>query len=108
MIYELRVYEAVPGRLPDVLARFKNHTVPIWASMGIEPVGFWTTQIGSSNNSLYYMLRWKSLAARETLWAKFAKSPEYAKAKADSEANGQIVASVCNQILSPTAFSKLN
>ncbi|MCO6385337.1 NIPSNAP family protein [Oceanicola sp. 502str15] len=107
MLFELRIYEAMPGRLGDVLARFRDHTVPIWESMGIEPVGFWTTQIGASTNNLYYMLRWESLAAREQLWATFAKSPEYAEAKAASEANGPIVASVSNQILSPTAFSKL-
>ena len=30
MIYELRIYPAMPGRLPDVLARFRDHTVGIW------------------------------------------------------------------------------
>ena len=27
MIYELRVYTALPGRMPNLLARFKDHTV---------------------------------------------------------------------------------
>ena len=35
MIYELRVYTAMPGRLPDVLARFRDHTVGIWNRLGI-------------------------------------------------------------------------
>ena len=27
MIYENRIYKAVPGRLPDINARFANHTM---------------------------------------------------------------------------------
>lgn len=30
MIYELRVYHAAPGKLPALIVRFANHTVPIW------------------------------------------------------------------------------
>ena len=50
MIYELRVYTALPGRMPDLLARFKDHTVSIWQTHGIIPVGFWTTLIGHSTS----------------------------------------------------------
>jgi hypothetical protein len=40
MIYELRVYRVLPGRMPNLLARFKDHTVPIWERHGIRPLGF--------------------------------------------------------------------
>ena len=36
MIYELRVYHAVPGRLPDLLKRFDTITLKIWHRHGIE------------------------------------------------------------------------
>ena len=49
---ELRVYTALPGRMPDLLARFKDHTVSIWQKHGIIPVGFWTTLIGHSTSEL--------------------------------------------------------
>jgi hypothetical protein len=29
MIYELRVYYAMPGKLPTLVDRFRKHTVPI-------------------------------------------------------------------------------
>ena len=32
MIYELRIYHAVPGRLPDLLKRFDTITLKIWES----------------------------------------------------------------------------
>jgi len=71
MLYELRVYTALPGRMPDLLARFKDHTVSIWQKHGIIPVGFWTTLIGHSTSELTYILAWNSLADREIKWAAF-------------------------------------
>jgi hypothetical protein len=65
MIYELRVYTAMPGRLPDVLARFRDHTVDIWNRLGIRQLGYWTTAVGPDSNALTSMLVWESLADRE-------------------------------------------
>ncbi len=66
MIYELRVYRAMPGRLPKVIARFKDHTTGIWDRLGIKHVGFWTTLIGESEiGDLTYLLAWESAADRE-------------------------------------------
>jgi NIPSNAP len=46
MIYELRVYKAVPGQMPKLLARFRDKLLPIWERHGIRPIGFWTTLVG--------------------------------------------------------------
>ena len=107
MLYELRVYDCVPGRLPALLNRFQNHTTKIWERHGIRQGGFWTTLIGASNHRLTYFLVWESLAEREQKWAKFQADPEWIKARADSEKDGQIVANVVSDILTPTAFSSL-
>jgi hypothetical protein len=40
MFYEQHIYRCLPGRLPDVLKRFENHTLPIWARMGICQAGW--------------------------------------------------------------------
>ena len=42
MIYELRVYQPVPGQMPKLLARFRDKLLPIWEEHGIRPIGFWT------------------------------------------------------------------
>ena len=73
MIYEMRVYRCVPGRLPALLQRFQNVTLKIWDKHGIKQAGFWTTLIGESNQELIYLLQWESLADRETKWARLAK-----------------------------------
>ena len=105
MIYEMRVYRCVPGRLPALLKRFETATLKIWEKHGIKQVGFFTTLIGESNQELTYFLAWDSLAEREKKWGAFMTDPDWMKARAESEADGQIVGNIVSQILTPTAFS---
>jgi len=105
MIYEMRVYRCVPGRLPALLQRFQNVTLKIWDKHGIKQAGFWTTLIGESNHELIYLLAWESLADREKKWNAFMADPEWINARAASEKDGPILANATNQILQPTAFS---
>jgi hypothetical protein len=107
MIYELRIYRCLPGRLPALLKRFETATLKLWEKHGIRQAGFFTTVIGESNNDLTYMLKWESLAERETLWAAFMTDPDWISARARSEEDGQIVANITSQFLAPTAFSSL-
>jgi hypothetical protein len=105
MLYELRIYHCLPGRLPDLLHRFETITLGIWRRHGIEQAGFWTNAIGESNQSLHYFLKWQSLAERETKWNAFQADPEWHSKRAETERNGAIVARVENYILQPTGFS---
>jgi hypothetical protein len=107
MIYELRVYHCVPGRLPALLKRFETITLKIWEKHGIKQAGFWTTLIGESNSDLHYLLAWESLAEREKKWNAFFNDPEWQKARAETEKDGPIVASLSNQIFQPTSFSSV-
>jgi hypothetical protein len=63
--------------------------------------------VGESNHELTYLVAWESLAERETKWAAFLADPVWHAARDASEKDGQIVASVSNQILAPTAFSSV-
>ena len=107
MIHELRIYHAVPGRMPDLNNRFSNITLKMWDKFGIRQVGFWTTLVGPSNNALYYLLEWQSLAEREQKWNAFAANPEWLAARAETEKNGPLVEHIENMFLAPTAYSKL-
>ncbi len=107
MIYEMRVYHCVPGKLPALLDRFETITLAIWERFGIRQAGFWTTVIGESNQQLVYLLAWESLAEREQKWAAFMADPEWQAKRAETEANGPILTRVSNQILQPTSFSSV-
>jgi NIPSNAP protein len=105
MLYELRIYNCLPGRLPALLKRFETATLGIWEKHGIRLAGFWTVQIGESNNDLYYFLAWDSLAEREKKWTAFMTDPAWISTRDESERDGQIIASIKSMILQPTAFS---
>lgn len=107
MIYETRVYRCVPGRLPALLRRFETITLKLWEKHGIRPVGFFTTLVGESNQDLTYLLAWESLAEREKKWGAFQSDPDWIAARAKTEADGQIVGNIVNQLLAPTAFSAM-
>ena len=107
MLYELRIYEAVPGRLPDLMKRFDTITLKLWEKHGIKQAGFWTTLVGESNQELYYLLAWESLADRDKKWNAFQADPEWLAKRAETEKDGPIVANVANQLLTPTAFSSV-
>jgi hypothetical protein len=108
VIYELRIYTATPGRLPDILARFRDHTLKIWERYGIRQAGFWTTLVGPNSNTLTYLLAWESLAEREAKWNAFIVDPEWLAVRAATEKDGPIVASIANSFLEPTPFSSVN
>ena len=107
MIYEQRIYKAVPGRLPALQNRFATITLKLWEKHGIKQAGFWTTLVGESNQDLIYLLAWESLADRDKKWAAFQADPECIAKRAETEKDGQIVLTIVNQLLQPTAFSAL-
>jgi len=107
MIYELRIYHAVPGKLPLLLKRFETITLKFWEKHGIRQVGFWTTMIGESNNDVYYILEWNDLNERVQKWDAFQNDPDWIKQKAETEKEGPLTASITNLILTPTGFSTL-
>ena len=107
MIHELRIYHCLSGRLPALLNRFDTITLKIWERHGIRQAGFWTVAIGDSNQDLYYLLEWESLAERDEKWAAFQADPEWIEKRAQTEADGPIVEPISNLILQPTSFSSV-
>jgi len=107
MLYEQRIYTCLPGRLPALNRRFESVTLKLWEKHGIRPVGFWTTLVGEDANDLTYLLAWESMAERERKWSAFGSDPEWLKARAESERDGQILARIRSQFLAPTAYSAL-
>jgi hypothetical protein len=105
MIYEMRVYRAVPGRMPALLKRFEAITLDLWKRHGIRQAGFWTTVVGESNQELTYMLAWESMGEREQKWNAFQSDPEWIAKRAETEKDGAIVANIANSFLLPTSFS---
>ena len=105
MIHELRIYHAMPGKMPALLNRFDTITLKIWERHGIRQAGFWTVLVGESNHDLYYLLEWESMAEREEKFTAFMNDPEWLEKRAKTEENGALISSFTNAFLQPTSFS---
>jgi len=92
-VYELRTYTAAPGRLGDVLERFKDHTIGIFSRHGMVTVGFWVPMDAkdAAGDKLVYLLRHPSRDAAVGNWAAFHADPEWQSVSKASEAHGKIV-----------------
>ena len=38
MVYELRIYHVLPGKIENLVARFRDHTMKLFADHGIKSV----------------------------------------------------------------------
>jgi len=106
-LFEMRTYYAAPGKLDDLLARFRNHTVKLFEKHGITNIGYWVP-IENKDNKLVYVIAFPNREAREGSdgsWKAFGKDPEWQEARKASEANGKLVEKVDSVFLSATSFS---
>ena len=106
-VYELRIYTVHPGKMPDMLARFKNHTRTFFERHGMENVGYWVPVEPKDTDKLYYILKHKSRAAATASWKAFGADPEWNKVRTESEAKGAIVKGVEATFMAATEFSAL-
>ena len=106
MLYELRVYDVMPGKLPALNDRFAKITLPYFEKYGIKVVGFWTDVIGRTNQ-LTYMLAYDDMAHREKAWSAFQADRDRLREFEETERNGLLVARVTNSLMRPTAYSPM-
>ena len=107
--FEIRTYYAAPGKLEELHARFRNHTMKIFKKHGMGVVGFWgpTDKDKGSENTLVYVMVFPSREARNKAWAAFAADPEWKKAREESEKNGKLTDKVESVILGATDYSPI-
>lgn len=105
-VYELRTYTTLEGRLPNLNARFKNHTMKLFEKHGMKNVMYWTpTDEKTANNTLIYVIWHASPEAAKKSWDGFRADPEWHKARDESEKDGKIVAKVESVYMKATDYS---
>ena len=105
-VYELRTYTAAPGKFDALNARFRDHTIRIFAKHGVKNITYWTPTEGPLvGNTLVYVIPHASREAAKTFWSNFQSDPEWIKAKAASEANGPLTTKVDSVFLTTTDYS---
>ena len=106
VVFELREYHTYEGKLDDLLARFRDHTISIFKRHGMESVAYWTPLDDPlKGKTLFYILKHPSREAATANWAAFHDDPEWKQVSTASEANGKIVEKVESTFLKLTDFS---
>lgn len=103
-IFEMRTYYAHAGRLDDLNARFRQHTLKLFEKHGMLNVGYWMP-IDNPDNKLIYVLAFPSREARDASWKAFMADPDWQAARKQSEVNGPIVSKVESVLMGLTDFS---
>jgi hypothetical protein len=105
-VYELRVYHTAPGKLPDLLARFRDHTTKLFEKHGLKNIAYWTPlDEPEKSNTLIYVLQHPSREAAAANWKAFQDDPDWKAVRDKSEANGKLLEKIDSTYMSLTDFS---
>ncbi len=105
-VFEMRTYYAPPGRLDDLHARFRDHTLELFDKHGLTSIGYWTP-IDNVDNKLIFVLAFPSREAREKAWKAFVADPAWKEARRVTEADGPIVSKAESVLLGATDYSPI-
>jgi hypothetical protein len=107
-IFEMRTYTCAPGKLPELLNRFRNHTFKGFKKYGYQNIGYWTTvEKDGGQAKLVYLLAFSDEETAKKKWEAFRADADWVKAKADSEKDGKLVENVESVFMKPLSFSKI-
>ena len=110
-VFEMRTYYAAPGKLEDLQARFRDHTVKLFEKHGMTNIGYWVPvdeKTGQpSGNTLVYILAYPSLEARTKAWDGFRADPAWTAARNESEKNGKLLEKIESVFLKATDYSAI-
>ena len=107
-VFELRTYTAPEGKLPNLQARFRDHTIRIFNKHGMKSVGYWVPQDApTKDNTLIYIISHDSREQAKKNWADFQADPEWKKVSAESQVDGRIVSNVVSVFMDATDYSPI-
>jgi hypothetical protein len=110
-VFELRTYTTPPGKLDDLHARFRDHTMELFKRHGMENVVYFNKMSDQkgADTTLIYILGHKSKDAAKKAFQEFGADPEWQQAKKESEKNGALTiqGGVKSEFLVPTDYSPL-
>ncbi|MEO2198411.1 MAG: NIPSNAP family protein [bacterium] len=101
-VFELRTYTTAEGKLPNLLARFRDHTMQIFERHGIENVAYWVPK--DTPNTLIYIISHDSSEAATENWQGFRSDPEWPGV---AEASGVGRVQVVSVFMDATDFSPM-
>jgi hypothetical protein len=108
-LFNLRTYESHNERASrKKIEMFNRGELAIFQRVGLTPVFFAETLVGSAMPNLTYLLVFPDDAGLKEAWGKFRADPEWLKLRAIPEyADKEIVSRITNRVLTPAAYSEI-
>ena len=107
-VFELRTYTAPEGKLPNLLARFRDHTLGFFEKHGMDNVGYWVpADAPASGNTLIYILAHDSREAATKSWDAFRQDPDWLRVREESQVDGSLTTNVVSVFMDATDFSPM-
>jgi hypothetical protein len=110
-VFELRLYHAVPGKMPVLEARFRDMTSKLLAKHELKVVGYWVAEDASGsdnklNNTFVFMVAHPSREDAKKKWDAMRIDPGFEEL-VKSEKADKLVEGVDSTYMRPTDFSPM-
>ena len=104
-VFELRIYHAVPGKLPALESRFRDVYSKALARHDLQVVGYWVPEGGADwDNTFVYLVAHSSRDEAKKNWNAMLADPEVQEAIKSEEAD-KLVEKIDRTYMRPTDFS---
>jgi hypothetical protein len=106
-LFELRVYHAVPGKVPALESRFRDTTAKLLAKHDLTVVGYWVPEDAPGwDNTFVSLMAYPSREEANKNWAALLADPEF-QAVIKSEQANKLVVKEDSIFMDPTDFSSM-
>ncbi len=104
-VFDLRVYHAVPGKVPKLVDRFRD-AAPLFKKHNLEVLGYWVPEDPKFAETFVYLLAHPSREEAKKRWEAFHADPAFQKYLKEEDAE-QLIEKVDWTYMHPTDFSDL-
>jgi hypothetical protein len=106
-VFELRVYHAIPGKLPALESRFRDTTSKLLAKHDLKVVGYWVPE-GTPvwDNTFVDIFAYSSREEAQKNWDAFEADPAFQEVIKSEQAN-KLVEKMDSTYMRPTDFSPM-
>jgi hypothetical protein len=106
-IFELRIYHAVPGKVPALESRFRDTASKLLAKHHLDAVGYWVPEHAPAfENTFVYILAHPSPEGAKQNWDAMFADPAFQEMMKSEKAE-KLVEKVDSAYMRPTDFSPL-
>jgi len=106
-LFELRVYHAVPGKVPALDSRFRDTTAKLLAKHDLTVVGYWVPEDAPGwDNTFVSLMAYPSREEANKNWSALIADPEF-QAVIKSEQANRLVVREDSIYMRPTDFSTM-